>query len=85
MANLWAEKHSALIGLLVMFLFSSSLGYCYRGVSYKTCHALRPFYGVLCIVILVLIITDSSIKALWQIPAETPSSEGGRNLAIDVR
>jgi hypothetical protein len=33
----------------------------------------------------VLILRYSPTRALWQMPAETPSSEAGRNLARSVR
>jgi hypothetical protein len=41
--------------------------YCFRYVvvSYKTSHALRPFSYVLCFLIRVVIILDSSTTALW--------------------
>jgi hypothetical protein len=55
-----------------------STGYCYGVVLYKTSHALWPFYDLLCVPIWVLIIPDSSTRALWQIPAETPSSKAGK-------
>jgi hypothetical protein len=58
--------------------------YCYGVVSYKASHALRPFSDLLCVLIWFLIITDSSARALWQIPAETPSSEAGRNLERNI-
>jgi hypothetical protein len=55
-------------------------GYCYGVVLYKASHTLRPFYDLLCVSIWVLTIPDSSTRALWQIPAQTPGSEAGRNL-----
>jgi hypothetical protein len=55
----------------------SSTGYCYGVVSYKASHALRLLSDLLCVRTWVLIITDSSTTALWELPAETPSSEVG--------
>jgi hypothetical protein len=52
--------------------------YCYGVVSYKASHALWPFSDLLCIPIQVLIILVSSTTALWQILAETSSSEAGK-------
>jgi hypothetical protein len=55
------------------------IGCCYRVVSYKASLALLPFYNLLCVPIRVLITPDSSTRALWQIPSETPSSEAAKN------
>jgi hypothetical protein len=50
-------------------------GYSYGVVLYKVSHTLQPFSDLLRISVWVLIIPDSSTRALWQIPAETPSSK----------
>jgi hypothetical protein len=51
--------------------------YCYAVLSNQASQALRQFCDLLCALIWV-IIPHSSTKALWQIPAETPSSEAGK-------
>jgi hypothetical protein len=58
--------------------------YCYGMVSYNASHALRLLSVLMCIPIWVLNNSDSSTEALCQIPAETPSSEAGRNLGRNV-
>jgi hypothetical protein len=55
-----------------------------RGGIVQTSHALRPFTDLLCFPVWVLIIPDPSTRAVWQIPAEMPSSEAGRNLVRNV-
>jgi hypothetical protein len=54
-----------------------SMLYCYGEVSYKVSQALLPFSDLLCDAICVLTIPDSPTRPLWQIPAETSSSESG--------
>jgi hypothetical protein len=44
---------------------SHRTGYCYVVVSYKASRALRSFSDLLCVPVLVLIISDSSIRDLW--------------------
>jgi hypothetical protein len=60
-------------------------GCCYGVVSYKASHALRPFSDIVWVPICVLIILDSTTRALWRIPKQTPSMEAGRNLARHLR
>jgi hypothetical protein len=59
-------------------------GYCYRVVSNKASHALRPFWSTVR-PIWVIIIHNSFTRALWQISAETSSSNSGRNSTKNVR
>jgi hypothetical protein len=55
-----------------------STSYCYGMVSHKASHTLRLFPDLLCVTLRVIIAPDASTIALWQIPAETPSSEPGK-------
>jgi hypothetical protein len=55
-----------------------------RGVIAQAFLALRPFSDLLCVPIRVLIIPDSSTRALWKIAVETPSIETGNNFARSV-
>jgi hypothetical protein len=57
--------------------FVDLTGYCYGVVSHKISDALRPFSYLLRVSSRVLIFLDSSTKALWKIPVDTPSSEVG--------
>jgi hypothetical protein len=66
----------------IRFVICVRTGYCYGVVSCKASHALRPFSYLLCVPFWVLIIHDSSTRALLEIPAKTPSSEAGTNLTI---
>jgi hypothetical protein len=76
---IWIEPAGCIIqqGFSTCFI----TGYCYGVVSYKASHALRPFSDLLCVPVWILIVPDSSTRALWQQPAETSSSEEGRNMA----
>jgi hypothetical protein len=59
-------------------------GYCYGVLSYKVSQALRSFHDLLCIPILFIVIPDLFTRALWQIPADTPSSKVGRKVVRNV-
>jgi hypothetical protein len=59
--------------------------YSYRVVSHKAFQALRLFSDLLFVTIWVLIIPDSLTTALYLKPAETTSSEAGRNVARNSR
>jgi hypothetical protein len=50
------------------------------GCMQKAYHVLRPFCALLCVTVWVLTVPDSSTRALWKIPAETPRSEAKRNV-----
>jgi hypothetical protein len=56
---------------------SHYIGYCCGMISYKASPALQPFSNLLWVPIWVLIIPDSSNRALWQIRGETPRWESG--------
>jgi hypothetical protein len=59
--------------------------YCYVVVPYKASHTVRQFSDLLCVPIWVLIIPDSYTRALWQVSAETRSTESGetwREMAV---
>jgi hypothetical protein len=46
-------------------VIKSCTGYCYGVVSYKASHALQPLSDLLCFPVWVLIIPNSSTRALW--------------------
>jgi hypothetical protein len=72
---LWLMDNKALLGRQSETL--QCTGSCCGVVPYKASHALRPFCDMFYVPIWVIIISHSSTRALWQIPAETPSSEVG--------
>jgi hypothetical protein len=76
--------HTLTVLLMTRLLVTS---YCCGVVSYKACHALRLFSNLSYVSIWALIIPDSFTRAVWQIPAQIPSSELGetwRELSVNV-
>jgi hypothetical protein len=66
--HIWVQKSP---GANMFSVYKEVRRYPYGVVSHKASHALRPLSDLLCVLIWVKIIPDSSTRDLWQIPADT--------------